>query len=134
MNSYAIMNLFLVLIYNHFQLMVYGKRDPDRVRKLSEILEGVTVEDKASVVIDKDHLKSNPECGYLPEKTKNAHGSSRIANAQESDQHYPWMILLTNNNAMRKSWKCGGAIISQTVAVTAAHCICGSDKKNSGSS
>ena len=91
MNSYAI--LFIVLIYNNFQSIAYGKRDPERVRKLREILEGVSVdEDKASVVIDKDHLKSNPECGYLPEKTKNAHGSSRIANAQESDQHYPWMV------------------------------------------
>ena len=129
MISNAITSLLFVLIYNHFQLIVYGKIDSDRVGKLREILEGVTVdEDKASVVIDKDHLKSNPECGYLPSKTKNAHGSSRIANAEESDQHYPWTILITNNNAVQTSGECGGAIISQTVAITAAHCICGSSK------
>ena len=134
MNSNAIMSLFLVLVYYNFQSTVYGNGDPDRVRKLREVLEGVTFhEDKASVIIDKDHLKSSPECGYLPDKTKNAHGSSRIANARESDQHYPWMILIKRDNAVDKisgigASYCGGAIISQTVAITAAHCICGSDK------
>ena len=98
----------MVLIYNHFQLIVYGTGDSERVRKLREILEGVTVhEEKASVVIDKDHSKRNPECGYLPDKTKNTHGSSRIANAEESDQHYPWMILITRNNAVRDPEECG---------------------------
>ena len=130
MKSPKIIHLFCMILCNQFQLLVNGSNG-DLEAKLQAILEGVYVgrEGYGSVPIDEDHLRRNPECGYLPAKTGNVPPSSRIANAKEADQHYPWMILLRKTNRHINNGDidlCGGAIITQTIAVTAAHCICGS--------
>ena len=41
--------------------------------------------------------------------------------------HYPWVVLVKRHNKIIPRWHedCGGSIITQTVAVTASHCICG---------
>ena len=94
--------------------------------QFDEMIQGVSfLEEEGSVDIDKDHLSSNPECGYVPETPNRLPLSSRISNAEESDIHYPWVILVERQNAAIPTWKCGGSIITQTAAITASHCICG---------
>ena len=129
MKSTILIKLSCVVFYCHFQSFVCGSNG-DLVTKLEQILQGVRIDkERSSVPIDPDHLQSNPECGILPPKTRNAPASSRIANAEEADQHYPWMILLVHVNEHIENgriYECGGSIITQTIAVSAAHCICGS--------
>lgn len=129
MKSTILIKLSCVVFYCHFQSFVCGSNG-DLVTKLEQILQGVRIDkERSSVPIDPDHLQSNPECGILPPKTRNAPASSRIANAEEADQHYPWMILLVHENEHIENgriYECGGSIITQTIAVSAAHCICGS--------
>ena len=79
------------------------------------------------IEIDPDHLRIEPECGKIP-----AIGSSRISNAEESDRHYPWVVLVSRENdfmEIKKGWICGGSIITKNAVVTAAHCICGPSHK-----
>ena len=59
-------------------------------------------------VIDPNHLKNNPNCGEVPEKME-----SRIANAKESDVHYPWVINVVRKFKEEVIYMCGGAIINQ---------------------
>ena len=59
-------------------------------------------------VIDPNHLKNNPNCGEVPEKME-----SRIANAKESDVHYPWVINVVREFKKEVIYMCGGAIINQ---------------------
>ena len=74
------------------------------------------------IVIDTDHLNQEPDCGKLP-----TIGSSRISNAQDSEQHYPWVVEVhrTNEHLEKKGMLCGGSIITKNSVLTAAHCICG---------
>lgn len=82
------------------------------------------VEGNGNIEIDKDHLKIVPDCGKLPSKS-----SSRISNAQESDQQFPWVVFVSRTSyALDPNGKnnfCGGAIITKYSAVTAGHCVCG---------
>ena len=74
--------------------------------------------------IDIDHIKIEEQCGQLPKIS-----SGRIANAKESSRHYPWVVRTARLNvyfAKDKHIECGGSIITSNVALTAAHCICGS--------
>ena len=49
--------------------------DGSIVGKLNGLMNSVFKEDLTSKVkIDKDHLRKNPECGYLPEKQDNPSG------------------------------------------------------------
>ena len=123
MKQKMIMHLLCIILFSHFQALVFGTLE----KKLKKILEGLFVdEDADSIDIDEDHLRVVPECGYMPEKP----ASSRISNAEESDQHYPWMILVIRRNEhvlLGDRLYCGGTIITKTTAITAAHCICGSN-------
>ena len=72
--------------------------------------------------IDIDHIKTEKECGQLPKIS-----SGRIANAKESSRHYPWVVRTARVNIhFRVPIECSGSIITINVALTAAHCICGS--------
>ena len=122
--------LLYFLTFTHFKSCTDGI-DP---LKLKDIIRGVAVSDDegSSIDIDDDHEDKNPECGYLPEISKNPSASSRISNAEEANRHYPWVITVMRQNNLIPKCKnvmqcdeCAGSIISQTVALTASHCICG---------
>ena len=72
--------------------------------------------------IDMDHIKLEPNCGKLPTKS-----SSRVSNAQDSPQLYPWVVAVSRSNEFMELQDngCMGAIITKNSVVTAAHCICG---------
>ena len=98
------------------------------LENLNDVVEGISIsEEEGSVKTDKDHLRKNPECGILPEKSQTASASSRISNADETDKHYPWVISVLRRNSELQGHigYCGGSIITQKTAVTASHCICG---------
>ena len=98
------------------------------IEKLEKIVKGVIIsEEEGSVKIDQDHLRKNPECGFVSETLEARSSSSRISNAEESDKHYPWMIFVVRRNSAVPGFQgsCGGAIITQKTAITASHCICG---------
>ena len=79
------------------------------------------------IVIDIDHLNQEPDCGKLP-----TIASSRISNAQDSEQHYPWVVQVdrSNEHLEGKGMLCGGSIITKNSVVTAAHCVCGPISEN----
>ena len=72
--------------------------------------------------IDSDHIRQEPNCGKLPTKS-----SSRVSNAQDSLQLYPWVVAVSRSNEHMELQDngCMGAIITKNSVVTAAHCICG---------
>ena len=119
------------MTYCHFLYSVEGgiPENPEEFQKLLDGSSAFVDENESSVEIDKDHLEKNPECGYLPPKSTSSAASSRISNAAESDQHFPWMISITRMNKHILGGEeielCAGTIISQTTAVTSAKCICG---------
>ena len=78
--------------------------------------------DNENIKIDIDHIKFEPECGKLPQKA-----SSRISNAEDSDQLYPWVVEVSRSNDYMEidANDCTGSIITKNSVVTAAHCICG---------
>ena len=78
-----------------------------------------------NIDIDADHLTREPACGKVPSKA-----SSRISNAIESEQHYPWVVFVVrlndnHNLPSEKMLNCGGTIITKSSVVSAAHCVCG---------
>ena len=110
------------------------------ITNLRDVVEGISIsEEEGSVEIDKDHLRKNPECGLLPEKSQTASASSRISNADKTDKHYPWVISVLRRNSVIHTHiqsgdrYCGGSIITQKTAITASHCICGIPKKHASS-
>ena len=125
------LQLWCWLSLNQFQWFVNSS---DKA-SFEDLINGISApEEDGTVEIDKDHLQKNPECGYLPEKPENLRASSRISNAEESDRHYPWVISVTRLNPFLPvlpgaTTRCAGAIITQTTALTAAHCICGIPQK-----
>ena len=101
--------------------------DDDLIKKVKKL----SIEEKKGLVeIDPDHLKSNPECGHIPKippkPNEKSCPVSRISNAAQSDRHYPWVIRVWRNSPPKVLFfECGGAIITQTTALTASHCVCG---------
>jgi len=110
------------------------------ITNLRDVVEGISIsEEEGSVKIDEDHLRTNPECGLLPEDKQSASASSRISNAEETDKHYPWVISVLRRNSVLHAHVqngvryCGGSIITQKTAITASHCICGIPRKYASS-
>ena len=87
MKNYVELNLYSLLTFMIYtQWYVHGNIETIFDDLMNDELYR---EGQASVEIDKDHLKRNPECGYLPDKQNRPLGASRIINAEESDRHSP---------------------------------------------
>ena len=88
------------------------------------LIENISVicED-GSIDIDMDHFLLERDCGKFP-----SIASSRISNAHDSNQHYPWVVKVMRSNAYlenKDQGHCGGSVITKNIAITAAHCLCG---------
>ena len=58
--------------------------------------------------IDKEHKLRVPNCGMIMKSS-----SSRIANANEANVHYPWVIQVIRIFKKERDSSCGGTIITK---------------------
>lgn len=58
--------------------------------------------------MDQTHLSKYPKCGEVK-----SGASSRISNAKEATDHYPWVIAIFREYKGKLVQRCGGVIITE---------------------